>query len=725
MSAAEPAPTRVVRRMVPAYAACALALAACVVWMALGFTDLGGARLAVVDFVPFGSRMLFSLGCAVCGMFIVAHPSGGPVGGMLLVVGTGDLVGQAGPPAAAAFGAGYGVRLVVVGAAVLGSMLYTFLFYAFPLWLPAGRLPDGRWARVLVGVIAVWSVAEAYDENAGGEPWYGMPSPFAGSPWSAPYSAIDAAVTPAMTYVPLGITVLTCAVMLVRWRRGRQGWMPPPRPYAAEGQPSQRTGWLGRLRGPLVLLTPFLLWKLVISLQYLRITVPPTPLLVLYYVAVLLWPLGLGLVFIPDRSGHLDRASRRTMAVLVVLTGLVVAYLALGLLLLRLVPGSRSPGGLVLVVVSLLIGLLMRATGGRAVRLVDRSYYGERAEPYRVVRELAERLSHALSPADAPRLLCETVVGTLRFPAARVLLSTSGGPREAAALGDAPSGLWHRFELSYEGTSIGLLEAAARGRESALDQQDHDVLRFLADQAAPAVASLRLYEELQASRERIVLAREETRRRLRRDLHDGLAPALCGLRLQVDTACAALPGDEPTGRRLGSVSQGIADAIAELRRITDGLAPGILDRGGLDGSLRQLAGQLTGSRLEVEALCEPDPLPPLPAAVEVAVYRIASEALHNVVRHADARHARVRVRVAQGAVTAEIGDDGRGMGDGDGGTGRAGAAGGGVGIGGGVGMRSMAERAAELGGTLTVLDNPHADGRGVLVQAVIPIRDQG
>jgi signal transduction histidine kinase len=713
MSAAEPAPTRVVRRMVPAYAACALALAACVVWMALGFTDLGGARLAVVDFVPFGSRMLFSLGCAVCGVFIVAHPTGGPVGGMLVVVGTGDLVGQAGPPAAAAFGAGYGVRLAVVGAAVLGSMLYTFLFYAFPLWLPTGRLPDGRWARVLVGVIAVWSVAEAYDENAGSLPWYGMPSPFNGSPWSGPYSAIDAVVTPAMTYVPLSITVLTCTVMLVRWRRGQQGWMPPQRP-----------GWLGRLRGPMVLLTPFLLWKLVVSLQYMQITVPPTPLLVLYYVAVLLWPLGLGLVFIPDRSGHLDRASRRTMAVLVVLTGLVVAYLALGLLLFRLIPGSRTPGALVLTVVSLLIGLMMRTTGSRAVRLVDRSYYGERAEPYRVVRELAERLSRAVSPADAPRLLCETVVDTLRFPAARVLLRTSGGPREAAALGEAPSSLWHRFELSYEGTSIGLLEAAARGRESALDQQDHDVLRFLADQAAPAVASLRLYEELQASRERIVLAREETRRRLRRDLHDGLAPALAGLRLQVDTVCAVLPGDEPTGRRLGSVSQGIADAITELRRITDGLAPGILDRGGLDGSLRQLAGQLTGPRLEVEALCEPDPLPPLPAAVEVAVYRIAAEALHNVVRHAGARHARLRVRVDQGAVTAEIGDDGVGMDGGDGGTGRDGFAGGAGSAGGGVGLHSMAERAAELGGTLTVLGNPLVDGRGVLVRAVIPIRDQ-
>jgi signal transduction histidine kinase len=718
MSAAEPAPARVVRRMVPAYAACGLALAAYFVWMALGFTDLGGSRLAVVDFVPFGSRMLFSLGCAVCGVFILAHPSGGPVGGMLLVVGTGDLVGQAGPPAAAAFGAGYGVRLVVVLAAVLGSMLYTFLFYAFPLWLPTGRLPDGRWARVMVAVIAVWSVAEAYDENAGSDPWYGMPSPFTGSPWRAPYSAIHAVVKPAMTYAPLGITVLACAVMLVRWRSGRQGWLSPPELSVPEGQPPQRSGWLGRALGPLVLLAPFLLWKFVISLQYVRITVPATPLLVLYYVAVLLWPLALGLIFVHDRSGHLDRAGRRTMAVLVVLAGLALAYLALGVLLFRLVPSARTPGALVLVVASLLIGLLMRTTGGRAVRLVDRSYYGERAEPYRVVRELAERLSRAVSPADAPRLLCETVVDTLRFPAARVLLRTSGGPREAAALGDAPSTLWHRFELSYEGISIGLLEAAARGGESALDQQDHDVLRFLADQAAPAVASLRLYEELQASRERIVLAREETRRRLRRDLHDGLAPALCGLRLQVDTAYAALPADEPAGRRLGSVSQGIADAIAELRRITDGLAPGILDRGGLDGSLRQLAGQLTSSRLEVEAVCEPDPLPALPAAVEVAVYRIASEALHNVVRHAGARHARLRVRVADGVVTAEIGDDGSGMAAGGADTGRDGSAGGGV------GLHSMRERAAELGGTLTVLGNPLADGRGVLVRAVIPVRDQ-
>ena len=699
MSAAETGTVRVARSRASvraAYVACALSLASVMVWMGLAFGDLGGPRLAQVDFVPFSTRILFSLGCTVCGAVVFAHPSGGPAGGLLLVAGTGDLIGDAGPPAAVALGAGPDIWTAVVLASVLGTVLYTVALYVLPLLLPTGRLPRGRRGQVLAALIALWTVAQVGYEYGSLPEWYGRPSPLLHAPWSSIHAAIAVPVGPVFAYVAVGISVLTTTVMLVRWRQGRVS--------------PQRTGWLGRPLAPLALMAPFLVWEYLNYVSYFfDVTVPY--ILALDYVAVLLWPLGLGLVFVRDRSGHLDRAGRRALTLLAVLVLLVLGFTAFALLLSRTVPGSRTPGALVLGIVALLAGLLTRTVGGRAVSLVDRFYYGDRAEPYRVVRELAERLSRAVNPAEAPRLLCETVVDTLRFPAARVLVSTTSGPRETAALGSAPHySEWHRFELSYEGSPIGLLEAAARAGEGELDQQDHDVLRFLADQAAPAVASLRLYQELQASRERIVLAREETRRQLRRDLHDGLAPALAGLRLQVDTAQAGLGEETPAAGQLAAVSQGIADAITELRRINDGLAPAMLDRGGLGDSLRHLAGQLTSRRLVVEAVCDPDPLPPLPAAVEVAVYRIAAEALHNVVRHAGARNARLRVRVVRGSVTAEIGDDGGGIGSGPP-------------SGGGLGLRSMAERAAELGGTLSVLGNPLAQGAGVLVRAVIPVRE--
>ncbi|MEZ0089186.1 histidine kinase [Streptacidiphilus sp. EB129] len=691
-----------------AYVACGLALVAGAVWTMLGFTDLGGARLARLDLVPFGARMLFSLVCVLAGAFVLAHPSGGAVG-RLLLVGAAELVGHGASAAVAALGTGGPARTVVVLVALLGDVLYTYLLYGLPFWLPDGRLPGRWWGRALAMVIALWTLGEVWMDDASRDHWYGMDDPLAGSPWAAFTERLGSVLSVPLELVPVGLTLLGCVVMTVRWRRGRR---------RAETGPSP-AGLLGRPLVPLFLLMPFLLWMAAGYAGY-YLPLGGDLSLAVYYVPVLLWPLGLGLVFVRDRSAHLDRATRRVLVVLVSLVVLLLTFVGLALALSRVLPGSRTPGALVLAAASLVLGLLLRAGAGRAVRVVDQFYYGERAQPYQVVRDLAGRLSRTVNPADAPRLLCTSVVDTLRFPAARVLVETSEGSREAAVLGTASGPLWHRFPLTYEGAHIGSLEAAARAGEAVLDQQDAEVLFFLADQSAPAIAALRLYEELQAGRERIVLAREEARRQLRRDLHDGIAPSLSGLRLQLDAARAALPGDHPSDRPLSGVSQGIADSIVELRRITEGLAPAVLDRESLSRALEQLAGQLTSPRLCVSADLDPDPLPVLPVGLEVALYRIAAEGLHNVVRHAEARHAWLRLCVRDGSARVEISDDGGGFGQGPGGRGTEGRATGGV------GLRSMAERAEELGGTLVVSgrDGPRGTA-GVVVRAVIPIPGHG
>ncbi|WP_042363893.1 sensor histidine kinase, partial [Streptacidiphilus neutrinimicus] len=712
------------RQMGAAYAACGVALGACFVWLALAYTGLGGSRLASVDFGIFGSHILFMLACALAGTFSLAHPSGGTVGRLLLLTSTGELVGQAIGIAAAAVGCGIVVRTGVVLVGYAGDCLSIFLLYSLPFWLPDGRLPGRRWGRALVVGIAVWTLCEVYLDTGTQSDWYGMANPLAtGRPWVTVKSALSSVVGAALVYVPVSLSALGFLVLAVRaWRwRGRR-----------RRGPVRSSGRSPLLPGALLLVVvPFLLLTVGSYVDYF-FPLPSAATLVLFYSPLVLLPLGLVFFFARDRSAHLDRATRRVLAVLVTLAVLVVGYFALAIGLSDVLPGTRTPGALVLAVGSLAIGLLLRATGGWAVRVVDRSYYGDRARPYHVVRELAGRLSRTVTPGEAPRLLCESVVTTLRFPAARVLVHTSGGSRETATLGEtAAARFWHRFELVFEGEEVGALEVAARVGEPELDQQDHDVLRLLADQAAPAIASLGLYQELQASRERIVLAREEARRRLRRDLHDGLAPALSGLRLQVDTARAGLAGDDPAGGRLGGVSEGIADAITELRRITAGLTPAVLDRDGLGPSLRGLATGLGGRNLLIDVELRPDPLPELPAAVEVALYRIASEALHNVVRHSGARRARLCLGVADDAVLLEVSDDGRGL---DGPARQAAAGGvhaGAVHAGGvrpgGVGLRSMSERAQELGGTLCVQGGP--DGvegcAGVVVRAEIPVRPGG
>ncbi|MEU4106869.1 histidine kinase, partial [Streptomyces tanashiensis] len=320
------------------------------------------------------------------------------------------------------------------------------------------------------------------------------------------------------------------------------------------------------------------------------------------------------------------------------------------------------------------------------------------------VRQLADRLGHALDPGDMPRLLCDTVVHTLRLPGARLVISTRHGTRELVRKGDPGSGQ-EEFPLVYQGDVIGHLLVPPRHGELALDHQDREAVRLLADHSAPAVASLRLYEELQTSREQIVLAREEERRRLRHDLHDGLGPALSGLRLQVDAVRSAIPAEPKALRSLTAVSEGIGRAIDELRRITVGLAPAALDTADLPRALERLAEQLGRTVRITVGLC-PEPFPRLPAAVEVAVYRIAAEALNNTVRHAHADRAEATVVLAGEAVTVEIRDNGDGIP---------------AERGEGVGLCSMAERAEELGGSFELVDT----GAGTLVRAVMPCGHAG
>jgi two-component system NarL family sensor kinase len=248
---------------------------------------------------------------------------------------------------------------------------------------------------------------------------------------------------------------------------------------------------------------------------------------------------------------------------------------------------------------------------------------------------------------------------------------------------------------------------------------DRSLLEDLARQAEVAVHAVRLTADLQSSRERLVSTREEERRRLRRDLHDGIGPTLTGLVLQLNAARKLVRGKpEDAEESLARIEQRTEETIAEMRRLIYGLRPPALDDLGLIPSIYQQAqsqgivelstGAETDERLEhrtVFSINAPEKLPPLPAAVEVAVYRIVQEALTNVARHAHARTCLVRLSVDRGSgvLEVEVTDDG-------------------VGIPGervaGVGLSSMRERAEELGGTLAV--GPGTEG-GTRVLARLPL----
>lgn len=279
-------------------------------------------------------------------------------------------------------------------------------------------------------------------------------------------------------------------------------------------------------------------------------------------------------------------------------------------------------------------------------------------------------------------------------------------PREA---GEDAAPATVALPLVAQGEAVGELRLVLRPGERELGPADRRLLGDLSRQAGIAVQATRLTTDLrgltvtlQHSRERLVTTREEERRRLRRDLHDGLGPALASVTFKVEAARNLLRRDPARADALlASVAEQTQGTISDIRRLVYDLSPPALDQLGLVAALRQYAvGLDTGTQVGVDV---PDDLPSLPAAVEVAAYRIALEATTNALRHAAARHCVVRLAVEDTALLVEVCDDGRGLPEQP----RA-----------GVGLHSMRERAAELGGVCAV--EPRADG-GTVVRARLPL----
>ena len=238
------------------------------------------------------------------------------------------------------------------------------------------------------------------------------------------------------------------------------------------------------------------------------------------------------------------------------------------------------------------------------------------------------------------------------------------GTAEAAAYGKAPE-LLHSVGLSYDGARIGELIVGLRSGQRRLGPPDIAVLELLAGPLAVALHATALSAALQESRLSIVATREEERRRLRRDLHDGLGPALTGIAFKADAARNTLAAEPAQATELlGQLRADTTAAIADIRRLVYGLRPPALDDLGLIGSLRQqsdrLAQRADGGSVAV-FLNAPPCLPPLPAAVEVAAYRIITEAMTNAARHSGATRIEVRVALAgDDGLRIEITDDGTG-----------------------------------------------------------------
>jgi signal transduction histidine kinase len=350
------------------------------------------------------------------------------------------------------------------------------------------------------------------------------------------------------------------------------------------------------------------------------------------------------------------------------------------------------------------VAILFEPLRGRLQRAVNRLMYGERDDPATVLTRLSQRLDSALAPDSVLQTIVETISQTLRLPYAAIsLLSADGSPRLIASVGSQPLELVY-LPLTYQAERLGELILAPRAAGESFSTADLNLLHIISGQAGIAVNNLRLTQDLQRSRERLVTAREEERRRLRRDLHDGVGPTLASLTQRLDTAADLVNTDpQETVELIKELKGQVKGSVAEIRRLVYALRPPVLDEFGLVSALREHVAPYTGPNGLQITFDVTDPMPPLPAAVEVAVYRIALEAFTNITNHAEATACHFVIRLEDNSLLLDVSDNGKGL------SSHHHA---------GVGLASMRERAAELSGKCSIED---ISTGGTRVKARLPI----
>lgn len=352
---------------------------------------------------------------------------------------------------------------------------------------------------------------------------------------------------------------------------------------------------------------------------------------------------------------------------------------------------------------------------------VNRLMFGQRSEPYAVMTTLGRQIETALAPNAVFTAIVETIGQTLKLPYVAITTADEVHCHAvfAHAAGVAAPTHLVRLPLSYHNQPVGMLLLAPRAGEALFTDVDLKLLGDLARQTGIAVYAARITADVQRSRERIVLAREEERRRLRRDLHDGLGPQLASQTLTLDVIAKVLHNDPTYATALLSgVREQMQQAVSDIRDLIYGLRPPVLDDLGLPSAIEEWTDRVRQHHATLQFVLHLSTVHTvLPAALEVAVYRIVQEAVNNIVRHAQATVCEVRLTLL-GASTAreapeathlvlEVTDNGIGMAPD-----RPS----------GVGLHSMRERSEELGGYLRV---EPSDSGGTRICVVLPIANTG
>ncbi len=635
---------------------------------------------------PYATNVVVAaLGFSTVGALVASCRPENPIGWLLTVAGL--LFGLT------AFASEYSAYVLFTDRVSLpGGVVMAWLFSW--LWVPSGSLimfaillfPHGRPSSTLWRV-AIWLAAYDVCLSAASlafmpGPLWGLPSNFppVENPFGIEGTAALLSTTGSVSTFLLGVFALSAAVALF------------VRLFRSSGEERQQLKWVAYA---VAVLTVGIIISSISEAagESLLSRIP-------VLVGFLTVPVAIGIAVLKYRLYDIDLLINRTL-VYGVLTVCVVGLYVLVVGYLGAM--FRTGGNLwISLVATGVVAVLFAPLRDRLQRGVNRLMYGERDEPYAVISRLGERLEATLAPEAALSTIVETVAGALKLPYSAITLKQNGEFVRAAEYGTPPQEPVV-LPLAYQSDTVGQLILAPRSPGESFSPSDKRLLEDLSRQAGVTAHAVRLTADLQRSREQLVSAREEERRRLRRDLHDGLGPRLAAQTLKAGSARSLYPRDPAAADALLSELEADTEAaLSEVRRLVHDLRPPALDELGLVGAIREATARYATDAfgISVEAPAE---LPPLPAAVEVAAYRIAQEAVTNVVRHAKATSCLVRFSSEDGVLELEVSDDGIGLPEGR----RA-----------GVGLHSMRERAEELGGECKIEPAPSG---GTRVVARLPL----
>jgi signal transduction histidine kinase len=662
----------------------------------------GAITLTIINdtfglFVVVAAMMVTGYG--IVGAFLATRVPHNPIGWLMIVIAASfAVVGVADEYLTYTLKTDAGALPLPEVAAWLNSFAFYGVFIpllVILLLFPTGTLLSSRWRIVLIAVLTSGGllIASAILK----------PGPYTDFPTITNPTGIEGfrSITVVFDWIAGPLLILgaigSVAAVVVRYRR-------------AAGDERQQIALLAWVAA-----TAIVILILGLTLQSVFPVVGSIGFTALFAVIGIGVPLAVQNAVMRHRLYDLDVVIKKTVvfAIVVVLLvgvgGIIAVLVAVGI-----VP-SLSDSPALMLFLGLAYGLMVTPTYRLASRIADRVVYGGRASPSEVLSEFSERLSETYATDDVLPRMAAIVGEATRAKEVRVWLRVSGVYRVAASwpagllpedpVVDPKEGLpgfpgdGHRTEVRDRGELLGAITASFHANDP-IDPARERLIRDMAAQAGLVLRNVGLIENLRASRQRMVAAQDEGRRRLERNIHDGAQQQLVALSVKTRLADTLIDRDTTKAHEmLAQIQADTNDALETLRDLARGIYPPLLADKGLATAL---AAQ--GRKVAVPVRLDADGIGRYPAEAEATVYFCVLEAMQNVSKYAQASGIELQLRTSNGSLTFEVRDDGVGF---DPQTHTP-----------GTGIQGMQDRLDAVGGSLQVTSTP---GSGTVVFGVVPI----